>query len=95
MTTGGVQAAEVVAVLVTQPLDSSSPNQDSKSGDALAVAWLQKIKHLAETTDKLLPHEIPTRVISTSKPFSIDNRMLTPSFKKARKVIISTFFGPQ
>jgi fatty acid CoA ligase FadD9 len=97
ITTGGVPgaAAEVVVVLVIQPLDSNSPNQDSKNKDALAVAWLQKIKHLAETTDKLLPHEIPSRLISTSKAFSIDNRMLTPSFKKARKVIISSFFGPQ
>jgi hypothetical protein len=92
----GLGAASAVAVvLVLQRWNSRSRSRrDSREEDALAAAWLRRIRHLAEETDQLLPHEIPRRVILTAQAFSIENRMLTPSFKKARKDIINAFFGP-
>ena len=89
---GSRAESAVAVVLVVQRWNSrSSSRRDSREEDALAAAWLRRIRHLAEETDQLLPHEIPRRVILTAQAFSIDNRML---FKKARRVIISAFFGP-
>ena len=82
----------MAVVLVLQRWNSR--RRDSREEDALAAAWLRRIRHLAEKTDQLLPHEIPSRVILTAEAFSIENRMPTSSFKKARKVVISAFFEP-
>lgn len=85
-------ADQVVAVLVVRPFNSFDCIKDSSLSDHYALAWLEKMKQKLSESCAIRAHEIPTRVMLTSEEFSVENGLLTPSFKKARKLIINKFF---